>query len=1266
VQSIGNFLVLNNLPRLANLSGFGPLTSVGSGISIQNQIAASDFNGFNGVTFSPVIEFYQTNITKINGFNNLSSCGWFQIFGNTELTTISGFNSLQTIKSTNGANGSTWNNHNVAGNTKLTSFTAHPNLVSTAQLRFTGNTLLSSCCFLLDLIAQNPSPLTISGNAFGCASVMQINAPPTLTGCPADVTVQVGAGNCVGSASAQSPMAFDNCDLETFFLQLDYANGGGASIKSIPANGVNETYDNLPLGTSVITYLATDANNQTTSCQFRMTVEDNTPPAMSNIPTDITINCSDPFPTIPTPLVTDNCDPSPALTASSSLAIGPCGLGEVVETQSFTWTATDASGNMTSRNWNVTRISDFSFNLGPTVNVCDGSSYLIDPFISGATYQWSTGAASQALSVNSSGTYSLTITTANGCCFVDEVEVNFVAPPDATATGATLDCGAVSVQIMGSSSNPGATYSWTGPGGFTSTDQNPIVPSIGDYALTVSTPEGCTAMATATVSGDTNVPDASADGGTIDCATTTAQLSGNSTTADVTYSWTGPDGFSSNDQNPIVNVPGLYVLSVTGTNGCSITADAQVIGDTIPPMVNLMDGLLNCSTDVLPYMVTGDAVWSGPDGFASLEDSVGLSMPGTYMVTVTAANSCTSVASFEITQDTLAPDITAEGGIISCASGQDTLKGSSTTLGATFEWTGPAGFTTSIQNPIAATLGIYTLTVTAPNGCTAVEEVELVASLDAPQVEATSGTIDCIDTAVDLFATSNDTALTFIWTGPNGFSATGDSIQVTVPGSYTVSAENEDGCVGTFATEVVDNAQIPEVSISAATLNCLEGATKFSTTVSEEVVSFAWSGPNDFVSDEKEPEVTVEGLYTLVVTAVNGCTNQDTLTLTSDVELPDATATGGMLTCTENTIMLIGSTTTENAGFGWTGPENFVSSLLTPTISVPGTYIFMVTAQNGCTAIDSAVVMGDPDLPVVSATGGTIDCTNDEVMLVGSTTSEGASIRWDGPNGYTSFSTMPIVDLPGQYTFTVTSTGDCVAFSTVEVTLNKRDPNLSVAEGFIDCDAGIREFNAVTDSENVTFEWNGPDGFTSTEQNPTYSKAGTYMLTVTGENGCFTSGTVIVAFDIPYESNLVITGNDVTLEITGGTEPFNITFDNNLEGPSVMDLPDGEHFVTIVDGLGCEEVIEFTIMSSSVLDEEELQEVKVYPNPAQDILNVDWQESNLQAEKLSILNASGQIQGIHQVLGRTHELNIDQLPPGIYYLKIEGKEKLAFKKFLKM
>jgi len=532
------------------------------------------------------------------------------------------------------------------------------------------------------------------------------------------------------------------------------------------------------------------------------------------------------------------------------------------------------------------------------------------------------------------------------------------------------------------------------------------------------------------------------------------------------------------------------------------------------------------------------------------------------------------------------PDISAEGGVIGCLSGQDTLSGSSTSVGVSYSWTGPGGFVSNLANPIAATLGIYTLVVTSPNGCTSTQDVELVASQDAPQVAVNDGILNCINTSTELIANSENEGLTYSWTGPDGFTADGPMITVNSPGIYTVTGVNEDGCAGSASTNVIDDTQVPEVNIAAGNLNCLLGATQFTTT---------------------------------------------------------------------------------GASFSWSGPENFTSSQQNPEVSVPGNYILTVTAENGCTAIDSADVAGDPDLPIVSATGGTIDCTNEEVMLMGSTESTGATIKWEGPNGFTSSNANPTVDIPGTYTFTATSTGDCVAFTSVEVILDKRDPDLAIAEGSINCEAGTRNFNLATNANDGSFQWVGPDGYTSSDLNATYTVAGVYMVTVTGTNGCFTAGSIEVDHDINYESNLTISGDDVMVEIIGGTPPFSIFYDGAIEGPDVMDLAQGDHFVEITDGLNCQKRIEFTIMSTSIFEEQEVLDIKIYPNPVVNELRVDWSKSEVKAEKLTIISSNGQLINSRFVGGGSQLLiSTEDLTEGLYYLKVEGKDALIFKKFLKI
>ncbi len=1258
LQTVGAFFLLQNLPNLTNISALISVQSVGSAFAVQFGTGLQDLTPLNTLTSCPWIEFYQSAATNVTApFSGLTSTGRI-VFFQTDMVSFSGFENLVDIKPMSGG---TTGNINISGNSNLSNLNMGSSLETVELVTITGNSNLSSCCFMIPVFNNTPANVSISGNATGCNSVAQIDAPPSLSSCPSDMTISTNPTDCLGVITLASPVTSDNCDFLSY--ELDILAGDGTMLNDFAIlSGQSLTY-NLPLNVNTLRYTAEDANGNSRMCTTKIRVEDDVKPLISNIPSDVTIDCTESFPSIPSPLITDNCDANPMMTASSSIVMGDCDIGVMAEVQEYTWTATDASGNTQTESWKVTVLSDFSFDLGPDITACEGSSFVLDPGNIGETYTWSTGASSQGLSISNSGTYGLTVTTVNGCCYSDEIVVNFDDPPSASATGATLDCSASSVQIMGSSTSSGVSYSWTGPGGFTSDMQNPEVASVGDYILTVSTGGGCTETATATVIADTDVPDASATGGTLTCSVSSVEIMGSSTTGGVTYSWTGPGGFTSSDQNPTVTTAGIYTLTVLASNGCSVTADAEVIGDSEVPEVVTEDGSLDCNTNSLTYSVEGMAAWEGPDGFASSASEVNVMVPGTYSVTVTAENGCTASSSFDLLQDISTPDIMAEGGLLTCLVVGDTLKGSSSTEGASFEWSGPDGFMANIANPIAVTVGTYTLTVTGPNGCTASAMAQIEAGDDAPVLTGTGGIIDCINTTSVLSVTASQENLTYMWTGPNGFTAEGVSVEVSQPGSYVVTGTNEDGCSGSTNIQVEDQMDIPDLVISAPNLNCEEGATAFSASSSVAVSTYSWMGPGGFTSSEAAPEVDLPGLYTLSIVAENGCEAKDSFDLESDVEGPDAMAVGGELTCTENTISLTATSATDSVSFSWTGPDNYTSDEQNPIISVVGEYILSVTAKNGCTSIDTAIVTGDPDLPSISATGGTLDCVNEQVMLVGSTSSEDATFMWVGPNGFFSSNASPQVDNPGIYTFTVTSTGSCTVFSSVEVFLDNQIPDLLLGEGRVDCNAGTASFNIITSALNGTYAWSGPDGFTSDLLSPSYSKAGTYSVTITDTNGCSSEGVIDVADDVNFEVDLQINGSDASVEIIGGTPPFTIVFNNSIEGSSVMGLNDGEHFVSVMDGLGCERIIDFMITSTSTVDLEEDSGLEISPNPVVDQIRIQWEGNG---ERITIFDLNGQIVRSENVRGSQASVqDLKDLPSGMYILLLDGEEIRTTSKFVK-
>jgi hypothetical protein len=134
-----------------------------------------------------------------------------------------------------------------------------------------------------------------------------------------------------------------------------------------------------------------------------------------------------------------------------------------------------------------------------------------------------------------------------------------------------------------------ASYSWTGPNGFTSTAQNPVITGVSDaaagtYTLTVTNAAGCSASTNVDVTINTvNLPTAVAN---TPCVGGDLNLVGGPSGM-ASYSWTGPNGFTSNLQNPVITgvtavAAGTYTLTVTNAGGGTASATVIVIINPLP------------------------------------------------------------------------------------------------------------------------------------------------------------------------------------------------------------------------------------------------------------------------------------------------------------------------------------------------------------------------------------------------------------------------------------------------------------------------------------------------------------------------------------------------------------------------------------------------------------------------------------------------------------------------------------------------------------
>jgi hypothetical protein len=1021
------------------------LTNVTGTLVIQSSGGSLSLTGLDGITSCGQLFLDGNGIISLGDFTwQLATCNQIYIQG-TSIQTVNLFPFLSTSKMaffsnpelteiTNVGNVMNLNNLHLVNNEQLVDVNI-TNLTSVSDsLIIFGNQLLSACCFAEPLI-PTADFISIANNDMGCNSVAEVSQLPVIS-CIDDITVNTSPMLCAANFNFTDPGVIENCELTAYTANIIDANG--VTIYNGPGSpGMTFGYT-LPVGENTFAYSATDgagngyvcltivqvvdasAPTWTTtspatftgicgindpslifSSNFPLALDncgiatyndvftdapgcggsftrtftstaidvhgnlsapfitiismvDQTAPVLTGVPADITISCGDPDPLSPILAAFDQCqgDVSSNITAISSVTLGNCTTGTPAQLTTFTYTATDGCNNSSSATWTITRVNNFTFDLGADVNVCNQANYTINPGPIGDTYLWSTGQTTQSIVVSSSGNYTVTISQTDGCCYADAINVQFGTTPNASATGNQLGCSGNPVIIMGNSSTPPVTYSWSGPSGFTSNVQNPSVNVAGSYTLTVTNNQGCTATATAQVTVNNQAPNVTTTGATITCTNTTVMITATSTTSGVTYAWSGPGGFTSNLANPTVNAAGMYNVVVTAPNNCIANGSAVVLLNNISATSTLNTGVITCAntTTTINHTVSANATtyaWTGPNNFSSTVQSPTVSTGGAYSVTITANNGCTSTNQITVAQDITIPTVMAQGGAIPCGSSSINLQGSSTTSGVSYAWSGPSGFTSGLQNPQVNVIGSYTLVVTASNGCTAQATATVVSDANAPVVMTTGGSLTCLVSMITLSATSSIPNSTFLWSGPNGFTSTIPNPTVSVSGNYIVEVTSPNNCKTTSSSTVINDTAVPSVAITLGTVDCAAGSRIINATSSITNPSFTWTGPNGFTSTSASPSITKAGSYIATTVGANGCVGSSNIMIAHDIKITHQITTTNATDTSGGTASIVINSGTPNFNIVW---DNGIAGMSTTNLS-PGNHNVIVVDGLGCTKI---------------------------------------------------------------------------------------------------------------------------------------------------------------------------------------------------------------------------------------------------------------------------------------------------------------------------
>lgn len=631
------------------------------------------------------------------------------------------------------------------------------------------------------------------------------------------------------------------------------------------------------------------------------------------------------------------------------------------------------------------------------------------------------------------GTYKVIITSFKGCRDSATYVVNQTPViTSKTSVNPTTCAGANgSITLNGLTANTTFSVSYkkngvtVGPVNMTSNGSGSIVISSlssGAYNnFSITATGGCLSPSdTATINlVDPNPPAAPvASSNTPVCEGQTLNLS-TPAVAGVTYSWTGPNSFSSNSQNPSIATvtaaaAGTYSLTTTNTTtGCTSAAGTTTVVIKPLPVVPTAGSNSPVCTGQTINLTASTATsgatysWTGPNSFATTTQnpsvtSATTAAAGTYSV-VSVLNGCQSTTTATVSVSVnvtpvISSSSSASPSTCNGTNGTITLNGLNATTTYTINYSkngtpaGPVTLTSSLSGAITIpnlSSGTYTsITAGAGTGCTSAPVGPF--TLTDPPIPATpvagSNTPVCEGQPLNLTA-SAASGVSYSWTGPNSFTSSAQNpvinpVTAAAGGTYSVTITNTTtNCTSAAATTTVVIKPLPAVPAAGSNSPvCVGQAISLTASSTTGGATYSWSGPNSFSSTTQNPTISnataaATGSY-FVYAYLNGCQSAASGSVNVTVKpLPNApTVSSNSPVCSGagNTLNLTASSTTPSVTYSWTGPNAFSSSSQNPSVTSPttaasGTYTATVTLS-GCTSAASTnvVINQTPAAPAVT------------------------------------------------------------------------------------------------------------------------------------------------------------------------------------------------------------------------------------------------------------------------------------------------------------
>ncbi len=486
---------------------------------------------------------------------------------------------------------------------------------------------------------------------------------------------------------------------------------------------------------------------------------------------------------------------------------------------------TDQNGCADTSTQTVSVLSSPVVNLGGSISTC-GTSYVLDAFNPGSSYQWSPGAQqTQTVQASHSGTFAVVVTFSNGCSASDVVQLLLNTPVSPMLGSDTAVCG----QFQLDAGYPSSNYLWS----TTETSQKIMISGSGTFVVTVTDQNQCSGSDTIVV---VVKPPAHVDLGkdTVMCKPKTGlQLAASGNL--VNYIWNTSDTLSA----ITLSQSGIYWVSGEAPNGCT-GIDTIIVTFKKTPEVDLGPDKQACGKILLDARNAGcDYLWS--DG--SQHQQAEFFHSGMAAVSVTdKLSGCTAGDSVDLQIYPLVKVFLGNDTSLCSNAGFSLDAGNP---GHSYRWL--SGDTTQSCRVDAA--GLYGVTVTGPGGCSSSDFV-VISVVQAPQLDiGPYARYICSGQPVTI---SSPQSVNNVWRSEKGFTSLLQTVNITEEGKYWLDI-NQGGCIASDTTVVYVSTNTIQAMFLASTMDTVNKPVQFVNLSQPVPLSQSWTFGDGSTSAEFSP-----------------------------------------------------------------------------------------------------------------------------------------------------------------------------------------------------------------------------------------------------------------------------------------------------------------------------------------------------------------------------------------------------------------------------